>query len=59
MMNCLMREEVWISKVGSIDQINHERQKIRKKSDVDEMATLLQMAKVKQYIRNLQWTPEP
>ena len=44
---------------GSIDQINHERQKIHKKSDVDEMATLLQMAKVKQYIRNLQWTPEP
>lgn len=43
----------------SIDQIKYERQKIRKKSDVDEMATLLQMAKEKQYIRNLQWTPEP
>ena len=43
----------------SIDQIKYERQKVRKKSDVDEMATLLQMAKEKQYIRNLQWTPEP
>ena len=43
----------------SIDQIKYERQKIQKKSDVDEMVTLLQMAKEKQYIRNLQWTPEP
>ena len=43
----------------SIDQIIYERPKIRKKSDVDEVATLLQMAKEKQYIRNLQSTPEP
>lgn len=43
----------------SIDQIKYERQKIRKKTDVDEMATLLQTAKDNQYIRNLQWTPSP
>ena len=43
----------------SIDQIKYERQKIRKKGDVDDMVTLLQMAKENQYIRNLQWTPHP
>ena len=43
----------------SIDQIKYERQKLRKKTDVDEMATLLQMSKEGQYICNLQWTPSP
>ena len=43
----------------SIDQIKYERQKLRKKTDVDEMATLLQMSKEVQYICNLQWTPSP
>ena len=45
----------------STDQIKYEHQKICRKSDVDEMATLLQMTKEKQYIRifsghlNLEW----
>ena len=43
----------------STDQIKYECQKIPKKSDVDEMVTLLQMVKEKQCIRNLQWTPQP
>ncbi|CAB4002353.1 Hypothetical predicted protein [Paramuricea clavata] len=43
----------------SIGQIKYERHKQRKKSDIDEMATLLQLSKQNSYIRNLQWTPHP
>lgn len=61
-----MSEELQIVKVALIypeaqirsDQIKQECQKIPKKSDVDEMPTILPMANEKQYLRNLQWTPE-
>lgn len=44
----------------SISQIKYERNKLRKKSKVDDLATLLDLAKEKAYgIKNLQWTPYP
>ena len=43
----------------SIDQIKYEHQKLRQKTDVDGMATLLQMSKDGKFIYNLQRTPTP